>query len=319
MGSHFIRTLSLRYGLIGAWVVVIVIFAALGAPGFLSGGNFRTIFGSQAVLLIVALALMIPGTAGEFDLSVAGTLGMGMILTTSLTVDYGWPLAAAIAVALLVGLIVGLINALLVVGVGIMSMIATLGTGTALTGLGYLLTPSVVTGDLGRLGDLTNTEFLGLPLVFYYALVLTLVLWYIYAYTPLGRYLFFAGASPEVARLSGVNVTRIRVGSLIASGVLSAFAGVVLAGTLSASSPDASASYLFPAFAAAFLGSTAVTPGRFNPWGTFIAVYFLVTGITGLQLMGYVGWVPQVFYGASLVIAVGLSKLIVRSDEPAIA
>jgi ribose transport system permease protein len=89
----------------------------------------------------------------------------------------------------------------------------------------------------------------------------------------------------------------------------------LLAGTLDSASPDTSAAYLFPVFAAAFLGSTAITPGRFNPWGTFIAVFFLITGITGLELMGYVGWVPQVFYGASLVVAVALSRIIVRSED----
>ena len=56
-------------------------------------------------------------------------------------------------------------------------------------------------------------------------------------------------------------------------------------------------SFLLPGFAAAFLGSTTITPGRFNPWGTFIAVYFLVTGITGLAIMGVQTWVQSVFYG----------------------
>jgi ribose transport system permease protein len=304
---------------VGAWLLVIVIFTALGAPGFLSRGNFSTILGSQAVLLIAALALMIPATTGEFDLSVAGTLGMGMIVTTVLTLHHGWPLLAAIAVSLLIGAFVGIVNAFLIVTLRIMAMIATLGTGTALVGLGYLITPSVVTGDLGVLTTITRTQFLGIPLLFYYGLALTIVLWYVYAYTPLGRYLFFVGASPDVARLSGVSVTRIRVSSLVVCGVLSALAGVLLAGMLGSASPDASSSFLFPAFAAAFLGSTAVTPGRFNPWGVFIAVYFLVTGITGLQLLGYVGWVPQVFYGVSLVVAVAISKLIVRSEDPAVA
>jgi ribose transport system permease protein len=295
--------------------VVIVVFTALGAPGFLTIGNFSTIFGSQAVLLIISLALMIPATTGEYDLTVAGMLGIGMILTMVLMAEHGWPLWAVLVVVTLCGILVGLLNAFLIVSVGIMSLIATLGTGTVLTGLGYLLTPSTVTGNIGVLASLTQTQVLGIPILFYYGLALTLVLWYVYAYTPLGRYLFFVGASPDVARLSGVNVSAIRVGALVVSAVLSALAGVLLAGLLDSSSPDASASFLFPAFAAAFLGSTAITPGRFNPWGTFIAVYFLVTGITGLQLLGYVGWVPQVFYGASLVAAVGLSKLIARSDE----
>jgi ribose transport system permease protein len=77
---------------------------------------------------------------------------------------------------------------------------------------------------------------------------------------------------------------------------------------------------LLPAFAAAFLGSTTLFVGRFNPWGTLIAVYFLVTGISGLQLMGAQQYVQQLFYGGALVIAVILSKIVrARSDRRRLA
>ena len=69
-----------------------------------------------------------------------------------------------------------------------------------------------------------------------------------------------------------------------------------------------------PAFSAAFLGSTTIEPGRFNAWGTFVAVYFLVTGITGLQLLGLSGWIESVFYGASLVLAVALARVVSRYE-----
>jgi ribose transport system permease protein len=87
---------------------------------------------------------------------------------------------------------------------------------------------------------------------------------------------------------------------------------MVLAGTNGAANPQAGSYYLLPAFAAAFLGSTAIIPGRFNAIGTFVAVYFLVTGITGLQYLGYAGWPEQVFYGGSLVLAVTISHLVGR-------
>lgn len=67
---------------------------------------------------------------------------------------------------------------------------------------------------------------------------------------------------------------------------------------------------LLPAYAAAFLGATTITPGRFNAFGTLIAVYFLVTGITGLQLLGAPTFVQQLFYGGALIIAVGVAVLV---------
>jgi ribose transport system permease protein len=121
--------------------------------------------------------------------------------------------------------------------------------------------------------------------------------------------MLFTGRGVRVARLSGVNVSRIRFGSLIGSAFLAAVAGVLYVGTSSASNPGAGEPLILPAFAAAFLGTTAVSPGRFNPWGTFFAVYFLSTGITGLSLLGIASFVQNLFYGGALILAVVLAKL----------
>ena len=90
--------------------------------------------------------------------------------------------------------------------------------------------------------------------------------------------------------------------------MISAFAGVLYAGTLGAADPTSGLSFLLPAFAAAFLGATTIIPGRFNPIGSIAAVYFLVTGITGLQLLGVQTFVQQLFYGGALILAVALSQ-----------
>ena len=73
--------------------------------------------------------------------------------------------------------------------------------------------------------------------------------------------------------------------------------------------PSSGASLLLPAFAAAFLGATSVVPGRFNPWGSLIAVYFLATGVTGLQILGAEGFVQRLFCGGALIVAVALTRL----------
>jgi ribose transport system permease protein len=298
-----------RWGLLVVWGVVIVVFGLLKPDTFLTSSNFSTIFGSQAVLVILALALLIPLTVGEYDLSVAGSMGLGLILTQWLTGEHGWSLGPAVIAALSAGVLVGVINAFFIIKIGVESLIMTLGMGTLLTGIGFALTETTVVGPSQFLSDAVRNHLFGIPLAFYYGLALTAVAWYVFARTPLGRYLYFVGSGREVARLSGIKVDALRAGSLIAAGFISAFAGIVLAGVLGSSSPSVSNGFLLPAFAAVFLGATAVTPGRFNPWGTFIAVYFLITGITGLELMGLVGWIEQVFYGAALIIAVALSRL----------
>ena len=296
-----------KYGLLIAWVLLALFFVAVRPNAFLSPTIFTTILGSQAVLVILSLSLIFPFAAGEFDLSIAGVMGLALVMIGDLNVLHNVPIGWAVAAAFGMAIVVGLINAFFVVIVGIDSIVTTLGMGTLLTGLSYGLDVQETGGISDQLGNLVRTDFLGLPLGFYYGLGLTVVAWYVFTYTPLGRYLYFVGAGREVARLSGLPVDLIRAGTLLTSAVISGIAGIVLAGWLGGSSPSVAGPYLLPAFAGIFLGATAITPGRFNPWGTFIAVYFLITGVVGLEIMGLVGWVEQVFYGASLILAVTFS------------
>ena len=83
----------------------------------------------------------------------------------------------------------------------------------------------------------------------------------------------------------------------------------VLVAGLGSYDPSSSGGLLLPAFSAAFLGTAVIQPGQFNPLGMVVAVYFLATGILGLQILGYTGWVSHVFYGAALIVAVTASTL----------
>jgi len=299
-----------------AWGVVVAIFGLLEPDTFLTGANFQTIFGSQAVLVVLTLGLLIPLTAGDYDLSVASVLTLSAMIVALLNVDHGWPIGWAIAAALAAGAAVGVVNGAIVVLLDLDPLITTLGSATFVAGIVLWISDSRTIGGISN--DLVNPvvveEFLGISLEFYYGLALCIALWYVLEYTPLGRRLIFVGRGRPVARLSGLRVARIRFGALVASGAISALAGVLYAGTIGGADPSSGASFLLPAFAAAFLGATSIVPGRFNPWGSLIAVYFLVTGITGLQLVGVKSFVQQLFYGGALVLAVALSRLVRGRD-----
>jgi ribose transport system permease protein len=161
-----------------------------------------------------------------------------------------------------------------------------------------------------------GTRVLSIPIEFYYGLAACVISWVVYEFTPVGRRLLFAGRGRVVARLSGLRVARLRFGALVASATLASLAGILLCGTSGAADPSAGVSLLLPAFAAAFFGATAFYPGRFNPWGSFVAVYFLTTGITGLALAGVATFVQDLFYGSALIAAVILAR-IVRRRQPA--
>lgn len=304
-----------RYGLLIAWAIVFAVFSILLPDTFFRIENFQTILGSQAVLLVLTLGLIVPLTVNEFDLSVAGVINITVVVMGYLNGVHGWPLAASLLAVLVLALAVGAVNAVLTVRIGIQSIIVTLGMGTLLQGLALGINASAVPNIAQPLVDVMRARFLGIQIAFYCGLALTIVAWYVYSHTPLGRHLYFVGAGRDVARLAGLRVDAIRIGALLTSSLAAALAGVMLVGLLGAADPNVGPSFLLPAFAAAFLGATVLKPGRFNPWGTFVAVYFLVTGITGLQLFGLSSWVENVFYGGSLVIAVAIAQIFRRRGE----
>lgn len=312
-----LKTEAERFALVGAWLLLIVIFGTLMPDSFLSWRSFSTLFGSQAVLVVLTLAIIIPLTSGDFDLSGASTLTMSTMLIAVLNVKFGWPIMPVILIALISGIVIGAVNAFFVLYFRIHSLIVTLGVGTFVNGLILWVSNSQTISGVSM--DLVKwviiNRLFGIPLAFFYALILAVLLWYALEFTIAGRKLLFVGRGREVSRLNGINVDRVRATSFVLSGLISAFAGMLYAGMTGSADPLSGLNLLLPAFAAAFLGATTISPGRFNAFGAVISVYFLVTGITGLTMLGADAYVQNLFYGGALVIAVSLSQL-VRNRQP---
>jgi ribose transport system permease protein len=308
--TAILRMRAQQGGLVVAFVVVVVVFSVLRPDTFSTMSNLQTILSSQAVILTLAIALMVPLITGQLDLSLASVMGLSNVLVGWLNVDQKWPIWAAVAAAVMAGAAIGLVNGLLVVNLKLSSIVVTLGMGTFLAGLALGITTTPITGISTKLVSVVRFQIVGLQASFYIAFGVTLVVWYVLSYTPLGRYLYFVGAGETVARLAGLRVDRLKVGAFVVGGVIAGLGGILLVGLLGAADPSSGPNLLLPGLASVFLGVTAFTPGRYNAPGTFVAVYFLVIGITGLELLGYSGWVSSVFYGASLVVAVALSRLV---------
>lgn len=306
-----------RFALVGAWLTIIIFFGILSPNSFLTSSNFSMILGSQAVIAVLTLGLIIPMVTGNYDLSIASVLTLSSMTVAVLNVQHGVPIGLAVLAALILGALVGLINGAFVIYFNIDPFIVTLGIGTILEGIILWMSGSTtISGISSSLIEIVAVKrFLGIPLGFYYGLVLCIFLWYFFEFTTIGRRYIIVGQNRRVAKLSGIKTNRIIWSSLIASGLVSAFAGVLYAGMSGGANPTSGLSFLLPAFAAAFLGSTSITPGRFNPWGAFIAVYFLITGITGLQILGIESYVQNLFYGGALVLAVALSQVVKKRQE----
>jgi len=306
-----------KYGLIIAWAALILFLGAFKPVQMFAWTSYATMFGSQAVIVVLTLGLIIPLTAGDFDLSVASTMGLSSMLVAVLSVKMGVDLIPTLVICIAVGVAVGLINAFFILYFRIHSLIVTLGVGYFINGvILWVSNSNTIAGvSMTLIKAVILTRLFGVPIAFYYALVLTLIIAYVFEYTSLGRRLLFVGRGAEVARLSGIDLVKVRTGALVASSVIAAFAGILYTGMRGAADPTSGLAFLLPAFAAAFLGSTAIVPGRFNAIGAWVAVYFLSTGIMGLNFLGVDTFVQNLFYGGGLIIAVSISQLI-RNRQP---
>ena len=304
-------------GLPVLWIVVIVAFTIAEPGTFLTIGNFSNILGPQAALLALTLAALLPSINGDFDLSIGALAALVAMCIALLNSTMGIPIVLACVIGLVIGAAAGAVSGAIVVRFGNDPFIVTLGTGTVFTGIVYAISGSntinLSSTDLSQW--IYIQKLFGIPIEFYYGLVLLAIVWYLTTLTPLGQRSVFVGQSREVSRLSGIRVGRVRFGAFVGAGVLAAVSGILFLGTTGSASPSDGASFLLPAYAAVFLGATSIQPGRFNAIGAAIAVYFLATAVSGLQILGAQNYVQQLFYGGALVIAVTLSRIVRKQRE----
>ena len=306
-----VQWLGSRYALLAVWLLMAVIYGFVTPHNFLRVSTAQAIFGSQSPLLFLSIAALCTFVVGEFDLSFAGVMGLSATIIPVLAGLHHMNIALACVIAH------GLLHRgrrrqrVLHRQAGRVLADRHARHGQPLSGhRRAAVQPEHVSVTNQHFGQIALHDFLGLPLSFWYGLVLSVGFAYLLKWTPIGRHIVFVGANREVARLAGINVNRIRAGSYIAASIVAALAGIMLIATVGGFDPTASPSYLLPALAAVFLGTAVVMPGQFNPLGTLIGIYFLETGIIGLQLLGYSGWVQDAFYGAGLVAAVTVAHLV---------
>ena len=164
--------------------------------------------------------------------------------------------------------------------------------------------------------DLGTMSIATVPITVFYLAAVAVALWYLMEHTPIGRYLYAIGSNPRPQSSPASGWGACRWLSLIMTGALAALAGVILTMQLGAASFGAGAPYLLPAFAATFLGSTQILPGRFNVRGTIVALYLLAIAVKGLQLQfPDLPWIKDMVEGLVLLVAVSITTRAVRSRK----
>ena len=299
-----------RFSALYLGVIFIAIFGIWTPHLFLTMSTVDSIASSQAIGAMLGIAVIVPLATGVFDLSIGAVVNLTAVITAVLMQRDNWNMWAAIVVAVAVGVVIGVINGFIVVKLRISAFIATLGTATIIGAVQTIVSnqtqPLQPNSTLWQ--NLTQYQVGGFQVIVFYLIVIALFFWWLLDHTPMGRQLYAVGGNMEAARLTGIKVNKWVWVSLIISASLSGVAGVLYC-SLSGPSLTFGSALLLPAYAAAFLGSTQLKPGRFNIWGTMIAVYVLAIGIQGLQYVTGVQWLGDMFNGIALVVAVGFASM----------
>jgi ribose transport system permease protein len=306
-----------RYALVVLFVATFIFFSVWSKTSstFPHSTNIKNVLGGEAYSGILALAIMIPLVCGEFDFSVGNSAGLVQVLVAGFMARLMLPVPLAIILPIGIGAFIGLSNGNTVARIGVNSLIVTLGISSVLLGIvqWYTNGQSISNHISPWLTNIATDTWFGLPVTLYILAIAALVVYYLLEHTPYGRYLYSIGSNREAARLVGLRVERYVLFAFVLSGTLAGVAGVLLVANSGGGNPQAGQIIdTLQALAAAYLGATAIKPGRFNVLGTMIAIYFLAFTVTGLSLAGVADWINSVFDGGALFVAVLVSTIIGR-------
>jgi ribose transport system permease protein len=301
-----------RYGTIIGLMAMIAGFSILSPRAFPTAGNFINVLNQASLAMIIAAGLTLAVVVGELDLSIGFAASLHGILVTGLIVANQLPIPVAIVIVLVAGGLIGLVNGLIVTKIRVNSVIATLGVGTILTGLAFAYSAGVpiVAGVPESFLQISLGRWLfGVPNNIVIMVLVLGALWILVERTSLGQEIQAVGGNPAAARLSGIDVDRIKILGFVISGVCAALTGILLASRLGSGTASAADSYLLTAFAAVFLGSATLRDGEFHILGTLIGALIIAFGFNGLNIFGAPTFSQYVLQGAILIVAVGLSSL----------
>jgi ribose transport system permease protein len=298
-------------------VVALIVFFSVFSPTsavFPTAVNWQNVLGNQTVVAIAAIAILLPLMCNQIDLSIGANIGVSAIMTAAAFEKWDAPLWQACLVGVLTGTVIGLINAIVIVRFNVPSLIATLGTTSLIQGyVSWYTSGQFIQKNIPEsLTNFGSQLWLGVPRVTLAVVVLAALVYYIQQHTPFGRRLVSIGDNPTSARLIGLDVNRSMFAALLITGALAGLAGVLLLARSGAGNPQVGPGYTLQALSAAFLGATAIKPGRFNVVGTIIGVLLVAVTVNGLVLAGAADWVQPVFSGAALLASVGIAAYISR-------
>jgi ribose transport system permease protein len=298
----------LREYMIVVCVVVLFLVLTFTSDTFLTSTNLLNVLQQVAPVGIVAFALTFLLIVGEFDLSSGALFVLTGVLAAKLEPHLGtW---GALGVATLAALAGGIINGLLVAYARINSFVCTLATSLMVAGLSNVITKGFLLNvtDQGFFA-LGTDKFLGVKYSIWILVVAALACGFVLSRTKFGRWLYAVGGNPEAARLSGINVRRMKVAAFAFSGLAAGIGGAIVVSRTATGQAGNGIDVVFGAFAAVVVGGTSVMGGRGAIWRTALGILFLALITNGFNLLEVEPVYQSIIQGAIILTAVAIDSL----------
>ena len=291
---------------------------AIASPVFLTSSNFLNVFQQISINWVVAVGMTLVIISGGIDLSVGSNIALTGLLMGILMKNYHVPVLVTVLGCIIFSGLVGLANGWLISFLNLPPFIATLGTMYIVRGGAYTVTngqpiytfPKGFTAIAGRM--------FGIPL--YSILIMFAVIlvgWYVLKYTRIGRFTYAVGGNENCARLSGINIRKVKCFVYMFSGLCCGVAALLLSSRLDSGLPTNADGQEMDAIAAVVIGGTSMSGGEGSMIGTLIGILIIGIIANGLNLLGVAQGPQKMVKGLIIVVAVIIDVIRRKTSEAA--
>ena len=313
-----------RFQSLIALLLMIAAFSIF-ADGFFSGDNFWTVMRQISVKMCLSVGMTMVILTGGIDLSVGSVLALSGAVTAGLlkygmeietfNLYIGYTVIGAVSIGILLGAFMGLFNGVMITRFKIPPFVATLAMMTIARGLTKLYSKGApITGLGDTFGKIGSEGFLKVPNQVWIAVIIVVVAIVLLKKTRFGRYIYAVGGNEKAAKLSGLNINRIKLMVYTIAGALSAVGGLIVTSKLNSATPIAGEGYELDSIAAVVIGGTSLSGGRGSVLGTVLGVLIIGVLNSGLVIMGVNPFWQKVIKGFVILLAVAIDKLNIREQ-----
>ncbi|MDO4275178.1 MAG: ABC transporter permease [Eubacteriales bacterium] len=296
------------------FLVLMCIVLAIASDKFLTPTNLITIIKQISIQSVVAIGMTMIIISGNIDLSV-GSIVAFCSVTCAMIMNKGLPVIVAIIVAIAAGAFFGLITGGVTAKLKLHSFLVTLALMTAIRGMAQTMTNGrPVAGLPDGFGVIASGSIGPIPYLVIYMIVLYAVFMYIMKYTAFGRSIYAVGSNQESARLSGINIEKVKTLVFVLSGGLCGIAGVLLTAKVRSGDPTCANAWEMDTIAGAIIGGTSMMGGEGKLGGTIIGLLFVGILANGMVLLGVSAYMQSVIKGLVIFLAVIINSIQKRSQ-----